>query len=175
MTKALLVVDIQNDYFPGGAMELVGSMAAAEVAARVQQSFRQEGLLVFNIQHVATGAGATFFVPGTFGVEIHQSVKPLSGEPVIVKHFPNSFRETDLLQSLRNADVTELVVVGMMTHMCIDTTARAANDYGFAVTLVANACATKDLTYGSTVVSAKEVQASYLAAIDGSFAKVITA
>lgn len=156
-------------------MELVGSAEAAQVASRVQQSFRQQDLPVFNIQHVATGAGATFFVPGTPGVAIHQSVKPLAGEPVIVKHFPNSFRETELLQALRQADVTELVVVGMMTHMCIDTTVRAANDYGFAVTLVANACATKDLTHDSTVVSAKDVQAAYLAAIDGSFAKVITA
>ena len=175
MTKALLVVDIQNDYFPGGAMELVRSPEAANVASRVQQSFRQQGLPVFNIQHVATGANATFFVPGTAGVEIHQSVKPASGEQLIVKHYPNSFRETGLLEILRKSEVKELVVVGMMTHMCIDTTVRAANDFGFSVTLVANACATKDLTYGSTLVSAKDVQAAYLAAIDGSFAKVITA
>ena len=154
-------------------MELVGSQAAAEVAAKVQAKFRQDGHAVFNVQHVATSADASFFLPGTKGVEIHESVAPKPGEPVVVKHFPNAFRETSLLGDLRAKGIDELVIVGMMTHMCIDTSVRAANDLGFKVTVIADACATKNLTFGHTVAAA-DVQAAYLAALDGSFATVKT-
>lgn len=175
MTQALLVVDIQNDYFPGGKMELVGVEAAAVEAARIQHAFRAAKLPVFNIQHIATSANATFFLPNTFGVQIHGSVAPLPNELVVVKHYPNSFRETVLLAELRAKEISELVVVGNMTHMCIDTTVRAANDLGFKVTLIADACATKDLEYAGKTTAAGDVQTSYLAAIDGSFASVISA
>jgi nicotinamidase-related amidase len=172
MTKALLIIDIQNDYFPGGAMELVGSVEAAEVAAKIQQDFRNQGFPVINVQHIAKSQAANFFLPGTEGAEIHESVKPVHGELVVVKHFPNAFRETTLLESLKDLEVTELVIIGMMTHMCIDTTVRAASDAGFNVTVFDNACATKDLQHNETLVTAKNVQAAYLAALDGSFASV---
>ncbi len=174
MTKALVIIDIQNDYFPGGKMELVGAQAAASNAARLQSSFRERGLLVVNVQHIAQSASATFFLPDTFGVEIHGDLAPVAGEPVIVKHYPNSFRGTRLQEVLEQADVTDLVIAGMMTHMCIDTTVRAANDLGFNVTLVGDACATRDLEFEGTTVPAQHVQAAYLAAIDGSFAQVVS-
>lgn len=173
MTKALLIIDIQNDYFAGGAMQLVGSEEAGAVAAGILAEFRSRELPVINVQHIATGVGATFFRPGTIGAEIHASVAPAPGETVIVKHFPNAFRETELLETLQGIDCTELVVVGMMTHMCIDTTVRAANDLGFKVTLVEDACATKDLTHNGRTTAAAEVQTAYMAAIDGSFANVV--
>ena len=172
MTKALLVIDIQNDYFPGGAMELVGAVEASQVAAKVQAEFRSQGLPVVNVQHIALKPGSTFFLPDTFGAEIHENVKPGADEPVIVKHFPNSFRETNLKQTLDDLEVDELTIVGMMTHMCIDTTVRAANDAGYKVTVIENACATRDLEHNGRLVSAADVQAAYLAAIDGSFATV---
>lgn len=172
MSKALVIVDIQNDYFPGGAMELHKANEAASVAAQIKAEFRSQGLPVIVVQHVAQSPTATFFIPGTAGVEIHESVALEDGDIHIVKHYPNSFRETNLLAELRENEVTELTIVGMMTHMCIDTTVRAANDLGFDVTVYANACATRDLSYGHTV-SAVDVQAAYLAALDGSFAKVI--
>ena len=172
MNSALIVVDIQNDYFPGGAMELVGSEAAAQVANRVQRHFREQGLPVFNVKHIAKSPTATFFLPGTKGAEIHVSVQPIDGEAVIVKHFPNAFRETDLAAQLAKASIRELAIVGMMTHMCIDTTVRAANDAGFKVTVYADACATRDLQFDGRVVAAADVQAAYLAALDGSFATV---
>jgi len=174
MTKALLIVDIQNDYFPGGNMELVGSVEAAAVAALVKADFNEQGLPVFVIQHVAKSPTATFFLPNTSGVEIHESVAPLDGDQVIVKHFPNSFRETVLLENLREANIDEITIVGMMTHMCIDTTTRAANDLGFKVELIENACATRDLEHHGVTVSAAQVQTAYLAALDGSFAKVVS-
>ena len=172
---ALLVIDIQNDYFPGGKMELVGSPEAARNASRIQRKFREAGLPVIHVQHIALSPSATFFLPDTYGAEIHETVSPLGHETVVVKHFPNAFRETNLQEILKQHAVTELTVVGMMTHMCIDTTVRAASDFGFKVTLVGDACATKDLEFEGVLVAAASVQTAYLAAIDGSFATVVSA
>jgi nicotinamidase-related amidase len=173
MQTALLIVDIQNDYFPGGRNELSGPMAAAGNARLLLDTFREKGMPVFHIRHESTRQGATFFIPGTPGAEIHELVKPQDNEAVITKHFPNSFRDTELLPLLKKADVTRLVVCGMMTHMCIDTTVRAAYDHGFEVLLAHDACATKDLTFDGRTTPAADVQHAFLSAINGTFAKVI--
>jgi nicotinamidase-related amidase len=174
MTKALLIIDIQNDYFAGGAMELVGSDAAARNAARILALFRDQSLPVIHVQHIALSSTATFFLPGTQGAEIHHYVTPADGEVLVTKHFPNAFRGTNLSETLESLGVKELTVMGMMTHMCVDTTVRAANDAGFQVTLVGDACATRNLEFEKRVVSAADVQASFLAAIDGSFGAVVS-
>lgn len=175
MTTALILIDLQNDYFPGGTMELVGAEAAVAQAARLLQAFRQRGLPVFHVQHIATRPGATFFLPGTPGAEIHDAVKPNAGEPVVVKHFPNSFRETALLESLRAAGAAKLVFAGMMTHMCVDSTVRAAADLGFQCALASDACATRDLQLGGQRIEAAGVQLAYLAGLNGLFARVLPA
>ena len=174
MRKALLIIDIQNDYFPGGAMELEGSDEAAVRGACLLQMFRQKSLTVIHIQHVMNRPGATFFLPDTQGVEIHPALAPLAGEPVFQKHFPNSFRETPLLDYLRRHDIGELVIAGMMTHMCIDTTTRAAADLGFHCLLAHDACATRSLSFAGATVSAQNVQAAFMAALNGLFATVLS-
>ena len=175
MTTALLLVDIQNDYFPGGAMEVVGAGPAAAAAARLLAAFREGKQPVVHMQHIAARPGATFFLPGTPGAEIHESVRPGPGEAVFQKHFPNCFRETQLLEHLRAAGISRLVVAGMMTHMCIDTTIRAAGDLGFACLLAHDACATRDLAFNGVQVPAANVQAAYLAGLNGLFAKLLSA
>ena len=172
MNQALIIIDIQNDYFPGGAMELDGSPEAASRAGRLLEGFRRKSLPVIHVQHVSTRPGATFFLPDTPGVEIHESVAPTAGETVFRKHYPNSFRDTPLLDHLRGQGIDRLVIAGMMTHMCIDTSTRAAADLGFQCTLAHDACATRSLSFGGATVTAPEVQAAFLAAINGSFAKV---
>jgi len=174
MSTALILIDIQNDYFPGGAMEVVGAAAAAEQAARLLTACRLKALPVIHVQHIAARAGSTFFLPGTPGAEIHETVRPSQGEPVFQKHFPNSFRETALLEHLRRNGISRLAVAGMMTHMCIDTTIRAASDLGFSCLLAHDACATRALAFNGIQVSAGNVQASYLAALDGLFAKIVS-
>lgn len=171
MNTALLIIDIQNDYFPGGRMTLAGTGPASENAAALLAAFRRLQLPVIHVQHVATQAGATFFLPGTDGVSIHSSVKPLDGEILIQKNYPSSFRQTGLLDYLRQHRIGKLVIAGMMTHMCIDTTTRAACDLGFSIELAHDACATKALSFGGAEVPAGQVQAAYLAALDGTFAK----
>ena len=175
MKKALLLIDIQNDYFPGGAMELAGSLAAAEKAGHLLQAFREKGLPVLHVQHISTRPGASFFIPGTSGVQIHESVAPRLGEPIFQKNYPNSFRDTPLLAYLQEHHISQLVVAGMMTHMCIDTTTRAAADLGFACVLAGDACATRSLSFGGVTVSAENVQAAFLSALNGLFATVQSA
>ncbi len=175
MTEALLLVDIQNDYFAGGAKVLPGMEAAAESAALLLAAFRKSGSPIFFIRHVASRPGAAFFLPGTPGAEIHGSISPLSREPVVEKNRPNSFIGTDLAALLAAEGVTDLVICGAMSHMCIDATVRAACDLGYACTVIADACAACDLTFGGVAVPAGMVHASFMAALDGTYARVTTA
>ncbi len=177
MTKktALLLIDIQNDYFPGGKMELVGSLEASQQASYLLELFRQTRQPVVFVQHIATRVEASFFQPGTAGVEIHPSIQPQEGETVIQKHFPNSFRETDLLDHLHGTGITRLLICGMMTHMCVDGTVRAANDLGFECIIAGDACATRDLQFEGRQVPADFVHRSFLAALDGTYGNVIHA
>ena len=172
MTQALVLIDLQNDYFPGGTMELVGAERAVERAATLLDAFRRKGLPVFHIQHIATRPTATFFLPGTAGAEIHRGVQPGVGERVVTKHFPNGFRETTLLEDLRSAGASKLTFAGMMTHMCVDTTVRAAADLGFECSLAQDGCATRALQFGAQTIDADKVQLAYLAGLNGAFASV---
>ena len=165
MKTALILIDIQNDYFPGGKMELEAPLPAAQHARRLLDIFRQKGWPTLHIQHVSNRPGATFFLPDTTGLDFHEIIRPLPGEKVIVKHFPNSFRETGLLEYLQGANIESLVLCGMMTHMCVDGSMRAAADLGFPVRLADDACATRELVYGEAKVPASSVQVAFLAAL----------
>ena len=172
MTSALLLIDIQNDYFPGGAMALEGSAEAGVRAGKLLADFRRAGRPVIHIQHLSLQAGATFFLPGTPGAEIHSCVAPQAGEPVIVKHFPNSFRDTTLLATLQEKGIDELVIAGMMTHMCVDATVRAAFDLAFRCHVASDACATRTLVFNGESVPAAHVHGAFLAALQAVYAKV---
>ena len=175
MAKALLLIDIQNDYFAGGKSELFKPEEALCAAEKVLDMFRKNGLPVIHVQHINTREGATFFLPDTDGMRIHERLTPRDGESVVVKHMPNSFYDTNLSDIIREKRLSELVVCGMMTHMCVDTTVRAAKDYGISVTLVHDACATKDLVFGGEKLYANMVQKAYLAGLNGMFAKILAA
>lgn len=172
MRAGLLLIDIQNDYFDKGAMTLVNPEEACANAKRILERFRSEKLPVIFIQHIAANPAATFFLPGTAGAEIYPSIQPVEGEKVIVKHFPNSFRDTDLMDYLRKSNITDLVICGMMTHMCVDATTRAAKDLGYNITLIGDACATRNLEINGEVVCAKDVQNSFLAALNYFYSSV---
>jgi nicotinamidase-related amidase len=172
MTTALILIDIQNDYFPGGKGELVNPIAAADQANRLLDFFRQRKWPTVHIQHVATRPGATTFLPDTEGVKFHDSIAPREGETIIVKHFPNSFRDTNLQEYLKELGVERLVICGMMTHMCVEACTRAAADLGYQVMLAADACTTRSLAYDNVKVPAEHVHAAALAALK-SYAQVM--
>lgn len=174
MKTGLLLVDIQNDYFPQGRMELAGMNEASSKAQGLLSLFRTNQWPVFHIQHIAAGTGAAFFLPDTDGVEIHDSVKPIPGETVIQKHFPSSFRDTVLLEKLKKAEVKRLVICGAMSAMCIDATTRAAFDLGFSCIVVHDACATRDLAFGGKTIPAEMVQGAFMAALGSVYARVLS-
>ena len=137
MSTALIIVDIQNDYFKDGNMELVNPDQAASNAAKVLAWFRENNKEnIFHVQHIAADPAMGFFLPDTKGADIHESVLPEKDETVIVKNLPNSFLQTELESKLKENGVTKVILLGMMTHMCIDATARAAVDLGFETTVV---------------------------------------
>ena len=172
MKTALLVIDIQNDYFPGGKYPLVKPLEAAKKAYELLQCCREHGGKHVHIQHISLEPDAAFFIKGDSGSDIHDSVAHFEGEPIVYKHEPNSFLYTNLLDLLKEWETERVIVTGMMTHMCVDATARAAADLGFQVVIAADACATRDLTYGDTTIPADLVHKSFLAALK-SYGKVI--
>jgi nicotinamidase-related amidase len=174
MRSAFIIVDIQNDYFKGGNYELYKPERAASNAKRVLDYYRKKGLPVYHVQHISSREGSTFFLPGTEGAEIHEIVKPQLGEKVYVKHTPNSFFDTGLADELTDHHIEHITVCGMMSHMCIDTTVREAAGLGIVVTLLHDACATKDLIWENTTIPADTVHGAFMAAIQGLFANVIS-
>ncbi len=174
MYDCLILVDLQNDYFPGGLMELVGIQAAAANARILLNEFRKSDSPIIHIQHISTRPGATFFLPGTDGVNTNQMVAPQGNEIVVVKNYPNSFRSTSLSEILKSKTIDDLVICGAMSHMCIDATTRAAFDLGFSCVVADDACATKDLSFKNKTVRASEVHASFMAALSSAYAKVLS-
>lgn len=174
MSKALIIIDIQNDYFEGGNCELVNPMKASLKAKEVLEYFRKNNMPVFHVQHINLREGATFFLPNTKGVEIHENVKPLENEIIIEKNFPNSFLQTSLESELEKLDIKELVICGMMSHMCVDSTTRAAFDLGYDCTLIPDACTTKDLEFKGKKIKADEVHSSFMSALGSVFAKLVS-
>ncbi len=162
---ALLIIDVQNDYFPGGKMTLDGAEVATKNIRQMLDYFRKHDLPVIHIMHISTNEGATFFIPDTPGVVFNSRATPQESEKVIVKHFPNSFRETELLEYLRANSIKNLVITGMMTDVCVEATARAAFDFGFSNTIIGDATATRNRELNGEVVKATDVQKSFLAGI----------
>jgi nicotinamidase-related amidase len=175
MARALLIIDIQNDYFPGGRFPLVGPEDAAAAASRVLARFRARDEPIVHVQHVWDAEDAAFFQPGTPGVEIHGKVAPAAGEAVVRKELPNAFLGTGLEERLRGDGIDELVVAGMMSSMCVDASVRAASDLGFTVTVVHDACAAPNLEFHGTKVDGTTVHATFMAALDGNYAQLVAA
>ncbi len=161
-TTALLIIDIQDFYFPGGKMPLVEPEAAAANAAKILAAFRAEGKPVIHVRHDSEPGGS-----------IYASVAPIEGEKVFTKSEVSCFNGTQLLAYLKEIGVERLVIVGMQTHMCLEAATRAAHDLGFECIVIGDACATRDLTYGDRTVPAADVHASTLATLDRIYAKVV--
>ena len=172
MKEALLIVDVQNNYFPGGSNKLFHPLEAEKRIWELIAESRVCGRHVIYIQHF-NPPDDTFFLEGSFGAEISDRIRPQPDDKVIIKRYPNSFLKTELDAYLKSLQVDTLIACGMITHMCVDTTVRAAMDYGYQVKLVADACATMDLALNGVTIPAEIVQKAFIAAMDGVFATVI--
>lgn len=160
---ALVLIDFQLFYFPGGASELVDPGLASGNARKALERARAEGLLVVHVRQEAEPGGA-----------IHGSVRPMAGEKVISKVEVNAFKDTELLATLKSHKIERVVIAGMMTHMCVEAAARAAADLGFGVVVIQDACATRPLSFSGVEVSARNVHLSALASIDRYYGRVVT-
>ncbi len=170
---ALLIVDVQNDYFPGGKSELHDPMTALYNIEALLRLFRTERRPVIHVRHINHREGAMYLLPDSDGSLIHERLEPRDGEPGIIKHFPNSFCDTVLLNVIRDGAIDGLCICGMMSHMCIDTTVRACKDYGLKVTLVEDACTTKELCWNGLTIPADIVHDVFMASLSGIFADVV--
>ena len=171
---ALVVIDIQQFYFEGGLVPLTGSVEAAAQARKVLDAFRARALPVVHVRHVPKSVAIVDGEPADPQYRIRPEVQPAAGEKIISKRFANSFRETDLLDTLRQKGITRIVIAGMQTHMCVEAASRAATDLGFDVVVVHDACATRPLEFGGRAVPADMVHAGALAAIKGTYGRVVS-
>ncbi len=159
---ALLLIDIQYFYFPGAKQPLLNPEEASLNAQKLLIHFRNTDQLVIHVRHNSNNGG-----------EIHENVTPLKSEKVISKNSVNSFKDTDLLAYLKEHKIKNLVIGGMMTHMCVEAAVRAASDYGFEVTLIQDACTTRALESNGIEISAEAVHNSTLASLSGYYSKVV--
>ena len=171
---ALLLVDFQNDYFEGGSWPLDNTDAAVSNGAKLLEAFRGKGMPVVHVRHEFPSDEAPFFRPNTEGSQIHAAVAPQEGEPVVTKSQINSFRDTNLKEILDERDVEGLVIVGAMSHMCIDGATRAAHDMGYNCAVAHDACTTHDQKFNGVTVPAAQVHAAYMAALGFAYANVAT-
>ncbi len=171
--NALILVDIQNDYFTGGLWPVQDMDRVAQAAASTLSQARHAVDHIIHIRHEALSSDAPFFRPDTTGAEIHPSVAPRPDEPVIVKHRPNSFHATSLHERLQAEEITHVTIVGAMSQMCIDATARAAKDLGYEITVTSDACGAKWTSFGTVTLTAPQVQAAFMSGLRQAYATVI--
>ena len=172
MKKALVVIDMQHDNFADSSMTTQESQAMIAHTNQLIAWAKSRHYPLYMVQHISTRDGASDFLSDTEGAKIHPDITQAQST-LIVKHYPSSFRETKLQEHLDQEGITTLIVSGAMTHMCIDTTVRAGADLGYTITLVEDACFTKDLEFDGNTISAKAVQTSYMAALDGTFCQIV--
>lgn len=169
---ALILIDIQNDYFPGGRYPLFKPVEAAENAGKLLKFFRDSRGAVIHVQHEMAGENPPFFEPNTEGQKIHNLVEPVNSDHIIIKENPNSFQGTKLLQLLRILEIERVVIAGMMTHMCVASTIRESFEHGFESIVISDATTTRDLELDGRVIKAIDVHEANLASLGAVFATV---
>ena len=172
MKKALLIIDVQNFYFDEGPGRLHEPVKAAEQIAKVLTYCRETNQTVIHVQQL--GPEKIHCESLEPIDEIYSLVAPLPGETVVKKPYPSAFRDTGLKELLDQKEIEELVIVGMMSHMCVDTTVRAASAYGYPITVLHDCCTTRALTFQDTTIDAVTVHKTYMASFIGFFAEVMS-
>jgi len=171
---ALLLIDLQQEYATEGLLPLENIDETSSKAAQLLAFARHHNYLVIHIHHVNRQAKASYFKPDSIGVKVIQGVEPKGSEAVIIKHRPNAFVETDLQTRLSKHGITNLVIAGAMSHMCIEASTRAAVDIGLQCTVIENACTTRELEFNGVTVPAKQVHAASMAALAFAYAEVVS-
>ncbi|MDX9743671.1 MAG: cysteine hydrolase family protein, partial [Arcobacteraceae bacterium] len=170
--RALLVIDVQNEYFTG-LMPIIypqNSLLNILEAIKISQKF---DIPIIMVQHTSTVKNAKAFVKGTFGWELHDSIKNIDVDLYVEKTLPSSFVGTNLEEWLRTHNIDTVVISGYMTQHCCDTTARYAHHLGFNVEFLSDATATLDFENKAGKVSAEELHRATLVEQQFRFSDVI--
>ncbi len=169
--STLVLIDCQMEYV-NGRLPLSGVEAALGEAGRLLGAAREGGAEVVHVVHHGR-PGGLFGVDGP-SVEIAPEVRPAEGERVVSKQLPNAFAATELEGALAAIGRKSVVFGGFMTHMCVSSTVRAALALGDQSTVVAGACATRDLPDGrGGVIAAVALHQAELAALADRFARIV--
>jgi nicotinamidase-related amidase len=147
MKQALLVIDIQNDYFPGGKFPLWNTEATLEKILQAIATAQSKNIPVILVQHIANPerGPAPFFNQNTEGAAIHPRILEAAPDaPIIVKQFADSFLETDLEATLSNLGITDLLICGMMTQNCVTHTAISKSAEKYQVSILTDCCTSVD-------------------------------
>ncbi|MBV9575466.1 MAG: cysteine hydrolase [Gammaproteobacteria bacterium] len=174
MNTALLLLEIQNDYFPNGRTPLEKSLEASTKAQAVLYAFREKKLPIVHVQHISTHPDASYFLPCTKGAEFYPALQPQKGETIIKRHYPNSCKDTALLNHLIKNQINHLVICGMTTHLTVDATVRAAYDLGFSITVLQDACAARQLEFNHAIIPTQSVHYAFLAALQPTYATIMS-
>jgi len=169
----LLIIDIQNIYFEDGNFKLYHPEETSIKAKKVLKFFRDNNLPVIHVKHMFEVANISESEKIRL-CEIHKNVIPIENETVVEKKYPSSFLNTDLQVHLKKLEISKLVVVGMMSHMCIDTTVRESQNYGYSVIVLEDACTTKNLSTLNGEISANIVHDVFMASLKDTFAQIMT-
>ncbi|WP_196590853.1 isochorismatase family protein [Pectinatus frisingensis] len=170
--EILILIDIQNMYFAKGAYRLHEPEKTAKKAAIILKKFRNDHKPIIHIKHMFNISENP---NGDYLLEFNEAVMPQKDEVILTKNYPNAFFKTDLKNVLDGLQATNLVIIGMMSHMCIDTTVRAAQNYNYKIIVVDDACTTMDLKWKGEKIAAKIIHNSIMASLNGVFADVVTA
>lgn len=168
---ALILIDIQNIYFTEGEYKLYKPEIATRQAKTILDEFRKRGLPIIHVKHEF--GSDNYKQDHDYLNNIHEMVAPFVNEKIITKQFPSAFLQTDLLAYLESIGITDIVIVGMMSHMCVNTTARACQNYGYQVTVIEDACTTKALAWKGQEIDAITNHHVHMAGINGVFANVV--
>lgn len=174
---ALILIDLQNDYFgsfEGAKWQLHETEIAASNALKLLNSFRQKDMKIIHVRHEFNMENPPFFAPNSEGAKIHESLSPKENESQVLKHEVNSFKGTNLKQILDDANITDVVIVGAMSYMCVDAVTRAASDFGYNCFVAHDACTTSDLEFNGVKVPATIAHAAFMSGLEFAYAKVHT-
>lgn len=173
MKRALLVIDVQNEYFTG-KMPIAYPHGSIDNVVKAMETASNNQIPVIVIQHTAPQPDSKTFVKGSEGWKLHSDIEARPCDLLVEKNLPGSFTDTILESWLREKGIDTVVVVGYMTQMCCDTTARQAVHLGFKVEFLSDATGTLHVSNYAGTVTAEELHKAILVTQAMRFSKVMT-
>lgn len=164
--QALLIIDVQEAMFGLGELPYRADQLVANIQHLLQEA-RSRSLPVIYVRHGDTDERSPLH-PSQPGWPIYSAIAPQADEPIVDKQHSDSFWDTNLQTLLTDLGVRKLIVAGMQTEYCVDTTCRRAASLGYEVTLVGDAHSTWD----NDVLTAEQVVQHHNRTLDGSFVTV---